>query len=176
MDLYWVVRGACSPVAYFKRYPGRFKMYHVKDDKEIGQSGMVGYDAIFRNADVAGVQAIVAEIEQYTMPVEQSVEESLRYLQDLFSEEIKVVTSGNIWVDFIAPGANKGTGLARLLDHLGLSPEDGIAFGDQYNDVEMLQLAGTSYAMSGAAPGIAYYSTYVTDSVVEVLQDIAAGV
>ena len=82
MDLYWVVRGACSPVAYFKRYPGRFKMYHVKDDKEIGQSGMVGYDAIFRNADIAGVQAIVAEIEQYTMPVEQSVEESLRYLQD----------------------------------------------------------------------------------------------
>ena len=57
-------------------------MYHVKDDKEIGQSGMVGYDAIFRNADIAGVQAIVAEIEQYTMPVEQSVEESLRYLQD----------------------------------------------------------------------------------------------
>lgn len=82
MDLYWVVRGACSPVAYFKRFPGRFKMYHVKDDKEIGQSGMVGYDAIFRNADVAGVQAIVAEIEQYTMPVEQSVEESLRYLQE----------------------------------------------------------------------------------------------
>ena len=82
MDLYWVVRGQCSPVAYFKRYPGRFKMYHVKDDKEIGQSGMVGYDAIFRNADVAGVQDIVAEIEQYTMPVEESVEVSLRYLQE----------------------------------------------------------------------------------------------
>lgn len=82
MDLYWVVRGQCSPVAYFKRYPGRFKMYHVKDDKEIGQSGMVGYDAIFRNADIAGVQDIVAEIEQYTMPVEQSVEVSLRYLQE----------------------------------------------------------------------------------------------
>lgn len=82
MDLYWVVRGQCSPVAYFKRYPGRFKMYHVKDDKEIGQSGMVGYDAIFRNADIAGVQDIVAEIEQYTMPVEESVEVSLRYLQE----------------------------------------------------------------------------------------------
>ena len=98
------------------------------------------------------------------------------FFQNRFASQIKVVTSGNLWVDFIAPDANKGTGLARLLDHLGLSPEDGIAFGDQYNDVEMLQLAGTSYAMSGAAPGIAYYSTYVTDSVVEVLQDIAAGV
>lgn len=80
MDLYWVVRGAASPVAYFKRYPGRFKMYHCKDDKEIGQSGMVGWDAIFRNASTAGVQDIVAEIEGYTMPVEQSVEQSLDYL------------------------------------------------------------------------------------------------
>lgn len=98
------------------------------------------------------------------------------FFQNKFASQIKVVTSGNIWIDFVAPNANKGTGLAGLLNHLGISPRDGIAFGDQYNDVEMLQLAGTSYAMSGAAPGIAYYSTYVTDSVVEVLQDIAAGV
>ena len=40
----------------------------------------------------------------------------------------------------------------------------------------MLQLAGASYAMSNAAPGIAYYSTYVTDSVEEVLEDLATSV
>ena len=100
--------------------------------------------------------------------------ECLRYLQDLFSEEIKVVTSGNIWVDFIAPGSNKGTALQALLQHLHIDPDACVAFGDQYNDVEMLQLAGTSYAMSNAAPGIAFYSTYVTDSVPEVLDDIIA--
>lgn len=82
MDLYWVVRGQHSPVDYFKKYPGRFKMFHVKDDKEIGQSGMVGFDAIFRNAAVAGVQDIVAEIEGYTCPVEESVKISLDYLLD----------------------------------------------------------------------------------------------
>lgn len=98
------------------------------------------------------------------------------FFTERFSDEIKVVTSGNIWVDFIAPNANKAIGLSSLLDHLNISPEDGVAFGDQYNDVEMLQLAGTSYAMSNAAPGIAYYTTYVTDSVEEVLQDIAAGI
>lgn len=42
--------------------------------------------------------------------------------------------------------------------------------------IEMLQLAGTSYAMSNAAPGIPYYSTYVTDSVEDVLEDILAQV
>lgn len=100
--------------------------------------------------------------------------ECLRYFQNLFSQEIKVVTSGNIWVDFIAPGFNKGTALQTLLAHLKISPEECLAFGDQYNDVEMLQLAGISYAMSNAAPGISFYSTYITDSVPDVLEDLIA--
>ena len=94
------------------------------------------------------------------------------YFKKLFSSEIKIVTSGNIWIDFIAPDANKGSSLEALLKRLHISPEDGIAFGDQYNDVEMLELAGTSYAMSNAAPGIAYYADYVTASVPEVLEDV----
>lgn len=81
MDVYWVVRGQNSPVDYFNQYPGRFKMLHIKDHREIGQSGMVGYDAIFRNIDTAGTQDIVAEIENYsTSDVLKSVKESLDYL------------------------------------------------------------------------------------------------
>lgn len=80
MDVYWVVRGQCSPVDYFNQYPGRFKMLHIKDHREIGQSGMVGFDAIFRNAKTAGVQDIVAEIEQYSCPVLESIKQSLDYL------------------------------------------------------------------------------------------------
>ena len=73
-----------------------------------------------------------------------------------------MVTSGNIWIDFIAPGTNKGAALEKLINRLDIKPEECMAFGDQYNDVEMLQFVGTSYAMSNAAPGISYYSTYVT--------------
>ena len=80
MDLYWVVRGQNSPVDYFNKYPGRFQIFHVKDHREIGQSGMVGFDAIFKNAKTAGVNYLVAEIEGYSVPVEESVEESLDYL------------------------------------------------------------------------------------------------
>ncbi len=54
MDVYWVVRGQQSPVDYFTKYPGRFAVYHIKDHREIGQSGMVGFDAIFKNAPKAG--------------------------------------------------------------------------------------------------------------------------
>ena len=102
------------------------------------------------------------------------IDKYLKHLRDLFGSEIKAVTSGNIWIDFIAPGTNKGVALKNLMDVLGIRPEECIAFGDQYNDVEMLELAGTSYAMSNAAPGISYYADYVTDSVEDVLEDILA--
>ena len=65
MDVYWTVMGKASPVAYFKKYPGRFKLLHIKDHKEIGQSGMVGFDAIFNNAEIAGVEHIIVEAEAY---------------------------------------------------------------------------------------------------------------
>ena len=102
------------------------------------------------------------------------VDKYQKHLQDMFSSEIKVVTSGNIWIDFIAPGTNKGAALEKLINRLDIKPEECMAFGDQYNDVEMLQFVGTSYAMSNAAPGISYYSTYVTDSVDDVLEDLLA--
>ena len=52
--------------------------------------------------------------------------------------------------------------------------EECAVFGDQYNDVEMLELAGKSYAMANAAPGIAEYASFVTDSVEDVLEEILA--
>ena len=47
-----------------------------------------------------------------------------------------------------------------------------MAFGDQYNDLEMLELVGHSYAMSNSAPGVSYYADEVTDSVEDVLEDV----
>ena len=81
MDVYWTVIGDASPVDYFDRYPGRFRLLHIKDEKEIGQSGMVGFDAIFRNAGKAGLENFIVEVERYGYDdVERSVKESLDYL------------------------------------------------------------------------------------------------
>lgn len=97
------------------------------------------------------------------------------FLKERFSSEIRAVTAGNIWVDFLAPDADKGKALAVLLKHLGIPPENGIAFGDQHNDIEMLKLAGTGYAMATAAPGVADYADKVTNSVKEVLTNLLKG-
>jgi len=63
MDVYWATRGGVSPVNYFKKYPGRFELLHIKDLAEVGQSGMVGFDAIFKNAEAAGLKHFVVEME-----------------------------------------------------------------------------------------------------------------
>ena len=68
MDVYWAVSGQVSPVEYFKKYPGRFTLLHIKDHKEFGESGMVGFDAIFNNADVAGLKHLVVELEGSNRP------------------------------------------------------------------------------------------------------------
>lgn len=63
MDVYWAVYGNASPVDYFNAYPGRWTLLHIKDNKEIGQSGMVGFDAVFANSEVAGMVEYVVEVE-----------------------------------------------------------------------------------------------------------------
>lgn len=81
MDVYWTVVGGKSPVEYFKNYPGRFEMLHIKDQKELGESGMVGFDAIFKNAELANAQYMVVEVENYNYSPIESVERSYNYLQ-----------------------------------------------------------------------------------------------
>lgn len=63
IDVYWAVYGHYSPADLFNKYPGRFALLHIKDKKEIGQSGMVGFDAVFGNAEVAGIESYVVEVE-----------------------------------------------------------------------------------------------------------------
>ena len=63
MDTYWCVMGQQSPVQYFKKYPGRFAMLHIKDLYELGESGMLGFEPIFNHAETAGLEYYVVEME-----------------------------------------------------------------------------------------------------------------
>lgn len=66
MDLYWMAKAKQDPLAYFKRHPGRFKLWHVKDmDKEgafadVG-TGVIDFATIFAHAKQAGVEHKVVE-------------------------------------------------------------------------------------------------------------------
>lgn len=80
LDVYWSVIGDKSPVEFFNKYPGRFTLLHIKDYREVGQSGMVGFDAIFKNAATAGVKDVVVEIEGCKGTTMDGAKASIDYL------------------------------------------------------------------------------------------------
>lgn len=57
-------------------------------------------------------------------------------------------------LDILPSGVSKGFGLHNLAVSLGLTPENVMAMGDNFNDLEMLQYAGTAVVMGNAAPGL----------------------
>jgi len=82
-DLYWAQEGGADALTYFKKYPGRFFSYHIKDEEELGRSGKMDFQPAFDIADEAGVKYYVVEVERYNLPPVESVRESYKYLQDI---------------------------------------------------------------------------------------------
>lgn len=66
MDLYWITKAGADPVAYFEKYPGRFKLWHVKDMDTQGRfapvgNGTIDFARILAKKDVAGMQHYIVE-------------------------------------------------------------------------------------------------------------------
>ncbi|WP_292463015.1 phosphoglycolate phosphatase [Methanolobus sp.] len=59
---------------------------------------------------------------------------------------------------------NKGTGLAKMADLMGLKVSDFVAIGDSVNDVEMLDIAGFAVAVGNADRVTKIAADYVTDT------------
>lgn len=68
--------------------------------------------------------------------------------------ELQVKVSGKIWLDLSHQLANKGRALQVVQREFNISPGQTMAFGDYLNDVEMMQQAYYSYAMSNAHPSV----------------------
>jgi hydroxymethylpyrimidine pyrophosphatase-like HAD family hydrolase len=65
-------------------------------------------------------------------------------------------------VDVNGAGCSKGTTLARWAASRGLSAADVMAVGDNLNDVEMLDFAGTAVVMGNATEPLKSRGYYVT--------------
>lgn len=84
---------------------------------------------------------------------EDKTAECERYITDTLAFA-RATTTGFTSIDIGSKGINKASGLAHLLAHFKWHPEQLAAFGDQMNDFEMLEYAGTAYAVSNACPEI----------------------
>lgn len=66
MDLCWTTAAGVNPVDYFKKYPGRFELIHMKDitaDKKVATlgEGTINFKPIFANLKEAGVKYFFVE-------------------------------------------------------------------------------------------------------------------
>lgn len=85
-------------------------------------------------------------------------DEVMRATAKAFSERFlgrcKVVTSGATWMDVMAAGVDKGVAMRELGEELGIAPAETMAFGDNLNDAEMLDLVGAPYLMESGNPAL----------------------
>ena len=88
MDIYWAVSGGADPLALLAKYPGRFKMFHVKDGKppftdasqtDVG-AGTIDFKPIFAHG--SGIEHYFMESDSAADPLAFAAN-GFRFLHDL---------------------------------------------------------------------------------------------
>ncbi|MGL5224582.1 MAG: Cof-type HAD-IIB family hydrolase, partial [Aeromonas sp.] len=96
-------------------------------------------------------------------------------------ERYTVVQSAPFFLEFMNKNSNKGTGVAALAEHLGLSAEQVICVGDAGNDRHMIEYAGLGVAMGNATDDIKQLAQHITarndeDGVAKVIEQFVLNV
>jgi len=87
-------------------------------------------------------------------------------LQDRFGSQVHFFNSigptGKVMLTLTSSKASKGDALRAACTHLGITPDQVVAFGDSENDLEMFRAAGASVAMGQADEETRAAATHVT--------------
>jgi len=78
----------------------------------------------------------------------------------------KIKVTASTWnnLELNSAAAHKGNALKRFAEHLGLTLDNCMAFGDGMNDFTMVEAAGTGVAMANAEPEVKRVAKIVTKS------------
>jgi sugar phosphate isomerase/epimerase len=74
LDLFWIRKGGRDPLVYFRKYPGRFPMVHVKDMAADGSmvdvgAGAIDWKEIFHQSHLAGIRHYFLEHDEPADPL-----------------------------------------------------------------------------------------------------------
>jgi Cof subfamily protein (haloacid dehalogenase superfamily) len=128
--------------------------------------------------NVTVVKDILTVTEDYlkiSVYEREGIQNSEEYFRNKWSDKVTVVTSGMEWLDMISLGTNKGNAMKVLQNTFDILPEHTMAFGDNYNDVEMLEGAGYSYAMNSGKQDIINLCKFSADRVEDILAKAISG-
>ena len=112
-----------------------------------------------RNLDFLKGQEIMKCL--YMNTNHQYLEEIARDLSDI-TGDMDVSYSSNRYLEFNQKGVNKGSGLRKLAELLGVDMKDTIAIGDNYNDLSMIQAAGLGVGVGNTVEELKPLCDYVT--------------
>lgn len=101
---------------------------------------------------VERVEDIAEDILKISAFCPNGLDELKTALGPQWAKSYHMAEAGPVWLDFTL--ANRGTGLRGLCDALNVELSETMAFGDNWNDVPMLEIAGLPWLMEGAAPAL----------------------
>ena len=85
-----------------------------------------------------------------------------KILQNKFPQ-LKIMRSSPILLEIMDKSVSKAEGIKIMLEHFGLNKNEAIAFGDNYNDMDMLNFVGLGVAMNNAPKDVKQMANDVTD-------------
>ena len=89
--------------------------------------------------------------------------EARDHFQNLYGERLYCALSKPFYLEFINGLGSKGNALLQVCKDMGIKAEEIAAFGDGFNDIEMLEVAGMSVAMSNAPEGVKDACSHITE-------------
>lgn len=117
-----------------------------------------------------------SEVPEEIVKVSVYLHEGVEKYTDRFVprwKEANCAVAGPYWIDTTM--ANKGTGVQKLCQVLGVDPQEVLAFGDNYNDTAMLDSVGMPYIMDSAAEPLRQRYAHHTARPEDVMRMLAAG-
>ena len=103
----------------------------------------------------------------YQLFLHCDLEEELHYQTNVPELDFRRWSSGARTCDVNLSNSNKAVGITKLLEKLGIAPDEAVAFGDGLNDIEMLSLVGMGVAMGSGRDELKQVANMVTLSAEE---------
>lgn len=92
------------------------------------------------------------------------LDEAIPQIPASFYDRFSVMKSHPFMLEFMRKDVDKGKGLQQLVKILGIQRDEVMAIGDEENDLEMIQFAGTGVAMANAIDRIKDEAQFITKS------------